>query len=374
MGVYGYDKAPPPFLRIQDKFLDYVRKYIVGSKMGKIKIIEMDKNIFLEFQFKTNHERNFLRIGYQERELFFAKIEKDLVYCSWNNKIEDMSSVVWPNSEWDKVFENINIEKYLEKEEIKSEGIVEQKKRERFLLKKIENIKKDLISNSNWNKFEELIHSGTLDFSLSELRIGVHIFKFVGLRTDWEKKDLIFKKMKKLKRGEVLLLERLKETEEELNQTKKGEFVKNTTKEKAIQILWNSASQTDKKNQIQSKNNFDEIKIYNMSGVIGLNSAGNDQMRKYAKKEHFWFHIENYSGAHCILKTDDSHQLSADVLRLVASILRDYSKLSILEIPLVFTQVKNVKGIKGNQGKVLINKAKHLTCPYRDWKEIIAIN
>ena len=29
--------------------------------------------------------------------------------------------------------------------------------------------------------------------------------------------------MKKLKRGEVLLLERLKETEEELNQTKKGE-------------------------------------------------------------------------------------------------------------------------------------------------------
>ena len=145
-----------------------------------------------------------------------------------------------------------------------------------------------------------------------------------------------------------------------------------TTKEKAIQVLWKTGPKS-KNSMPNSESNIVEFHMLKLTGMIGLNASGNDQMRTRAKKDFYWFHIENYPGAHCILKTDDISQLTAEMFELIASILRDYSKLEILEIPLMFTQVKNIKGIKGTKGEVSVNKAKYLVCPYRNWKEIISI-
>lgn len=107
--------------------------------------------------------------------------------------------------------------------------------------------------------------------------------------------------------------------------------------------------------------------------MIGLDAKSNDWIRSEAHKDHWWFHIENYTGAHCIIKTDDFTILSVDELGLIASMLRDFSKLEITEIPLIYGQVKNVKGVKGAQGMVLVKKPKYLRCLYTKWKEIISI-
>jgi uncharacterized protein YcbK (DUF882 family) len=73
------------------------------------------------------------------------------------------------------------------------------------------------------------------------------------------------------------------------------------------------------------------------------------------------------------VKTDDFSKLSLDDLAAIASLLRDYSRLEIREIPVLYSQLKNVKGMKGVKGEVIIKKPKHLRCLYIDWKEIISI-
>ena len=74
------------------------------------------------------------------------------------------------------------------------------------------------------------------------------------------------------------------------------------------------------------------------------------------------------------LKTDDISKIKPLEFEALASLLRDCSKLDILEIPVIYSQVKHVKGLKGTAGKVLIKKPKYLRCQYRPWKEIITLN
>ena len=102
-----------------------------------------------------------------------------------------------------------------------------------------------------------------------------------------------------------------------------------------------------------------------------MDAQSNDWLRTQGAKDHYWFHIENYPGAHCLIKTDDLSQLTGEDLSAIASMLRDYSRLEITEIPVIYSQLKNVKGLKGGQGKVLIKKPKYLRSSYIKWKEII---
>jgi predicted ribosome quality control (RQC) complex YloA/Tae2 family protein len=138
-----------------------------------------------------------------------------------------------------------------------------------------------------------------------------------------------------------------------------------------IQPLWITHQKQTKAQH--NDYNIKNFKLKNLTGVIGLDAVGNDWIRAQASKDHYWFHIENYTGSHCIIKTDDLTQLSIDDLGAIGSMLRDFSKLEILEIPVLYTQLKNIKGIKGTKGAVTVKKAKHLRCLYSDWKEIISI-
>lgn len=372
LGIYPYEKAPPAFLRIQDRFLDYIRSHLVGAKLSKIELISENGHELYQIQYKTDNAENYFYVGYKDRQMFFARREKDLIFCSWHNQIENFQNLVWPDSSFSKLNTSINIESYLKLEEGKSVGAFEQKKREKFLLKKIENIKSDLKVNDQWKEIEEKLLENQIDLSGAEVKISGQKFNLVGLRTEWEKKDFIFKKIKKLKRGKSILEERLSETLDEYDKTSKGQFVKQTTKEKAIPIIWSVGNKKNNQTNVQAKD-FMEIKMGQIVGLVGLNSSGNDHIRSISNKEHFWLHIENYPGAHLIIKTDSLNQLTNDHWAAMASILRDYSKLDILEIPLMYTQVKNLKGIKGVRGEVIANKVKYLKCPYRDWKEIISI-
>lgn len=373
MGIYVSNQVPPSYLRIKDKALDFIRSHIVGSKMFKIEYIKEEAGEFYRFQFKTDTIENYLKIGYHQREMFWVLKEKDLIFTSFNNQIQKAGTESVLNSEVEKYLYQDSIEGYLKTEEGKNTGILTVKKREKFLIKKLENIKKDLINSLNYKLLEEAILTDELDLSGSELNCFGLKFNFIGLRTDWEKKNLIYSRIKKLKRGVTLLEQRLRETEDEYAKTIKGEIEIPVTKEKAIQILWKNKDKN--KNQIKTtSNDFLEFKFFQYSALLGLNANGNDEIRSLSSKDHYWFHIENYPGSHLIIKTDDIAKLTPEMYEIIASILRDYSKLSITVVPVMFAQVKNLKGIKGVKGEVSVNKAKYLTCPYREWKAIIAIN
>lgn len=374
VGIYVSNQVPPSYLRIKDKALDFIRSHIVGCKMFKIEFIKDENGEYYQFDFKTDTSNNYFKIGYHQREMFWILKEKDLVFTSFNNQIQKAGTESAINSEISKFVYQDTIEHYLKTEEAKNTGVVTVKKREKFLLKKLDNIKKDFENSLSYKKLEEAIAKNELDFNVTELNVLGVRFNFVGLRSEWDKKNLVFNRIKKLKRGVTLLEQRLKETEEEYQKTIKGEVEVPVTKEKAIAILWKTKVKHKGQTNRNQSNDYIEFKFFQFTAFLGLNATGNDEIRSLSSKDHYWFHIENYPGSHLILKTDDIAKLTPEMYELIASILRDYSKLSITVIPVMFAQVKNLKGVKGVKGEVTVNKAKYLTCPYREWKAIIAIN
>ncbi|RPJ79323.1 MAG: DUF814 domain-containing protein [Alphaproteobacteria bacterium] len=376
-GVYLHDKLPPSYLRVQDRLLDYLRKYLVGARLGKMKVD--DKSMVSFFHFKNEHPDNYFLFGYKERQLFFARQSKEEVYLSWSGETivtDQLLSVVGPlgpdkiistttNREW-------SIADYLKEEEKKMGGQPVQRKKEKFLVRKINNITEDLSTVKRWNLLQEDLQENRIDLDTDELKIHGQKIKLFGLSSPWLKRDLIFKKIKKLKKAEEILTGRLEESQEEFENVKKGEFEFELTKEKVIQPLWiTHAKQTRTSN---TEYNIKHLKIKNLFGVVGLDALANDYIRSQESKDHYWFHVENYTGSHCIIKMEDFAKLSLEDLSAIASMLRDYSKLDILEIPIVYSQLKNIKGLKGAKGKVSINKPKYLRCLYSgNWKEIISI-
>lgn len=375
-GVYLHDKLPPSYLRVQDRLLDYLRKYLVGARLGKMEVDE--KNMIFLFHFKNEHQDNAFLFGYKERQLFFIKQSKDEAYLSWsgeivrNGKLLEITDRLGADQAKQNSSDKINlISDYLKEEEKKINGKPLQRKKEKFLIRKIGNINNDLEVVKNWEFLESDLIEDKVDTSGDVLKTHGQIIKLHGLNSHWLKRDAIFKKIKKLKKAETILKTRLIESENEYENVKRGEFEFEVTKEKVIQPLWITNSKHTK--STLEEFNVKNFKIKNINGILGLDALANDHIRGQASKEHYWFHVENYSGSHCIIKTDDLSKLSQEDIAAIASMLRDYSKLEILEIPIIYTQLKNVKGVKGTRGEVIIKKPKHLRCLYSSWKEIISI-
>lgn len=375
-GVFLGEKLPPSYLRVQDRLLDYLRKYLVGARLGKMEVD--DKSMVSLFHFKNEHSDNAFLFGYKERQLFFAKQSKEEVYLSWSGEtlesrnLLSLVDVFGP----DKITAAVNqkewtIADYLTEEAKKISGQRVQRKKEKFLVRKIHNISEDLATVKNWNLLQDDLVEERIDLNTDELKLHGQKIKLFGLATPWLKRDVIFKKIKKLKKAEEILSTRLEESQVEFENVQKGEFEFEVTKEKVIQPLWITHARQSKPQH--SEHNVKHFQLKNLTGVIGLDALSNDAIRSQASKEHYWFHIENYPGAHGIVKTDDFSKLSIEDLSAIASMLRDYSKLDILEIPMLYTQLKNIKGLKGTKGEVIIKKPKHLRCLYRNWKEIISI-
>ncbi len=369
------DKLPPSFLRVQDRLLDYLRKYLVGARISRF-ILDPEA-ISLSFRFKNEHSDNLFLFGYKDRQLFFGKQSKDEIYLSWSGETKhqgDLEDYVtsYGADRTNSQVDDFTLENYLDKESKKIKGAPFQKKKIKFLQRKLKNISDDILLVKFWKQMQIDLAEDKIDLSTNEVVVYDHVFKFSKNESIWEKKDIIYKKIKRLKKAEEILNYRLGETILELSKVQVGDFEFEVTKEKIIQPLWMNKSLKAK--NIDSNILIKNFMIRNISGVISLDATSNDWIRAQASKQHYWFHIDKFPGAHCILKTDDFAQLRQVDIEALASMLRDFSKLEITDIPVVYTQVKNLKGIKGSKGEVIIKKQKHLRCVYNNWKEIISIH
>jgi predicted ribosome quality control (RQC) complex YloA/Tae2 family protein len=376
-GIFVSDKFPPSYLRVQDRLLDYIRKYLVGVRLGKMEVDE--KHFFALFHFKNEHVDNSFAFGYKDRQLYFIKQNKEEIYTSWNGETSTGKSIInlTDTLMGQKATIDINkssiwsLEQYLLDEQKKVSGKPIQKKKEKFLEKKLNNITHDLLSAEKWQLIEEDLLSEDFEFDENQNNFHGHKVKFGSHLNLWQKRNVVFGKVKKLKKAENILKSRFKETGEELSKVKVGEFEFEVTKEKPIAPLWQSGSAG--KIRHNAEYNVKYFKIKNFSGMISLDAESNDWLRSQGAKDHYWFHVEDYPGAHCLIKSDDISGLSLEDLSAIASLLRDYSKLEITAIPVMYSQLKNVKGLKGAQGKVIVSKPKYLRCNYIAWTEIITI-
>ena len=67
-----------------------------------------------------------------------------------------------------------------------------------------------------------------------------------------------------------------------------------------------------------------------------------------------------------IVKIQQGHHLESDMINTASTILAYFSHFSGDWIPIIYTAVKNLKGVSGSAGMVIYKKEKHLRCPRID--------
>ena len=398
-GVEGFwvaDKNIPAKLRRIDRFLEYLRKHLGGTELLNIAQIFNDRCIQIDYR-RYGHENSFL-FFWKGRKLYFLNYffdNKSKMFClmrSWREK-EVIEKRVPRNELYQLLFEiglrqdfsghskdsQTCIEFIIEDEGKKLEKINNSRRKHKSLQRKLKNIERDMQRIKDALILKDKLLMGELDFeSISTEFIfkGIKIKLTKGLNS-FQKRDRIFEKLKSYQRAQDILVERKQQTENEIkafDQKCVHTFKKNLN---IIAPYW-IPLRKEKTIDISSKKlNSPGIKIfYIRKGVffaIGSDATANDFLRsRWGKREDLWFHLDGYAGPHLVLKGLSRADLDPPLLKILASALRDHGKLEIGDVPIIFAQVKNIKGVKGKRGKIIYKKEKYMKIAYdKYWKNSV---
>ncbi len=385
-GVWLHDVAPTSSIRRKDNFLEYLRRHLTSCSFRGISLDNHDRILRLDYQ-KFGNLQSMLWF-WKGRKLYFLHFFQDApetpfkLLLSWKGKafipgedhvdLFDYFDEVGRSREMkhDLVSKDpASMERLLE-EEMKAAAIKSMSTAPAFLRRKKENIEDDLRKAKQWEKLQSILDKGESLDEIYELKVGDHKIKFEGELNPYERRDLVFQKIKKLKRGEKILRERLGTVEDELQGKEKT-----VTSESVIPMVkpvWG-----EEKSVIVSPSRAvqNEFKVLNLSDCqvgVGLNAQGNDQLRnKWASKEDHWIHLDGLKSTHAIIKLQSGRPLTPEVLNLGASIVAHFSHFNGDWIPIIHTQVKNLKGVSGAAGMVIYKKEKHLRCPRVDIEQLL---
>ncbi len=377
-GIWLHDEPPPSILRRKDNFLEYLRKHISSCSFVGLELDPHDRIVKLTYQ-KYGQLQSIL-FFWKARKLYFLHHFQDSpeapfkILMSWHGK------AMLPGLDTPELYEFFNevgrrtdmkhdlfasshssIQQLLEDEK-KSAQMKEVTSGPGFLQRKITNIEQDLVRTRQWNKLQELLDKGE-ELQMYELKVGDHKIKFEGELNPYERRNLLFEKIKKLKRGENILSQRLNETKELLDGKKKES--KTVSVLPIVKPIWGKEEKIEKEStRTPEREDFKVFKLDDFSVGVGLSSTGNDQLRsKWASKEDLWLHLDGLKSAHAIIKLHQRPSFDAQALNLAASILAYFSHFNDQWIPVIYTSVKNVKGVSGSPGMVVYKKEKHLRCP-----------
>lgn len=366
-GFWVSDSQVPSPLRKKDRFVEYLRKRLTGARLLGIKLDEDDRIVYVDFQ--KFGQLNRLGLFYNGRKLYLAchffnpKKEAMELFKSWQKGGEITSEFGEPFTEVGKTKQDKSIKSktisqisnLIEQEE--KEGLADkvEKKKKSFLKRKRSNIEKDLEKAKRWIELSNWIKSIDNFESLDRtITVAGHKLKFKE-KAHFKRRDEVFTKIKKLKKGQRILEERLRGLD---NGREESEDISKSIL-KPIEPVWSTDQEVDlAKVEKEEADGFVIVKEQSFQAGIGISAKGNDQLRKkFASKNDWWFHLDGETSSHIIIKTDS---LDMAVIEKVAELMKKYSKLSTNEVNLIYTQVKNLKGIAGVAGSVNYKKEKHV--------------
>lgn len=372
---FGTNKVPA-FLRTQDKFLQFARKNWRGMQLIKISSSDCDRVLCLEGKMGPYQQKAFF--FWRGRDLFFANLrldnQKAELFTSWEGKrnldlnlgLELEISTIFSELGYGTVefgqqkSKDFNFSEYLEEFDSIGASASKKTKDQKTIEKMTEELKRfdDLavIEKFKETPLEDLKVAGEGRFKVS----------FRGLEGHYKKREYLFDKIKGWRKSKARLEERIAS----LNLRLEGS--KNSKKEldrkfKTVQPIWKV-----EKNKVQIKKKSDHIEFTykDWRCFLGRNAHENDFIRKEkAKKDDWWLHLEGMKSGHLIVKTEGKTPDQSDLVTLGSALVelcgQEYS-----DIPLVFTQVKNLKGVKGVPGSVTFKKEKHLKVIYdQEWRQ-----
>lgn len=368
-GFWLGEKQIPSPLRKIDQFLEYLRKHISGARLLGVEQDSEDRVIYVKYQ-KFGKECA-LGLFYCGRKLYFANYYYNLktqsmeLFRSWSKAEALDKSLSESFREMGKSLQNLelrskevpSIASLLEKEA--KEGLVAPKsvqKGSKFLLRKKRNIKADLERNQLWPELKNWLE-GQDDLGALEPKLSVAGFKLrFREKSHFKRRDEVYEKIKKLKKGEAILRERLDEVEK--LESGKVEIVSEKSILEVLKPVWSKNAPAKQEVASATDDGYKLVKDEGFEAGIGLSAKGNDQLRKaWAKKDDWWFHLDAGTSPHIIIKAS---VISPAILEKVARLMRDYNPESKSEINLIYTQVKNLKGISGKAGSVNYKKEKRV--------------
>ncbi len=384
-GIWEHLGPPPSEYRIRGRFLEYLRKHLVGAKISGLLLDDTDR--ILTIPYFQNKNKNFLAFFWKGRTLYFLNLffenGKYKVFRSWIGKDEIFEKLA-DEKEIHHLFDSLGTGSVdLGKEGIKS-SVMEyfQKlnkdltkisftgKKKKFFERKEEKILNDLNKLKEAQKIKLFLNEP--HFSIGEKKevvIGGTKFKFDKTWSEFKKKGKVFEKLKDFKKAELLLEQRLEEVKKDKKEFEKKGENKGILSIKTIEPVWAIKKETS---TLKSDFNVDFFETTDgLKLAIGKDAKSNDYLRtKWARKEDLWFHLEGHKSGHLIVK--GKLNFDENLFSLIGSLIRDYSNIEINEIPMVYTQVRNIKGLKGKSGTVTYTKEKYLRVIYqKNWPEFI---
>jgi predicted ribosome quality control (RQC) complex YloA/Tae2 family protein len=400
-GVWIGEGPPRKEFRIRDRFLEYLRKHLMGGGVKSVFVDTKDRILIITYTRKEGD--NFIGFFWKGRKLYFQHFfinekgerehfspwkvprpfpfdfEKDTGINYLLKNFDQIGRMEENSDDLEEKKENTEfLSRYSQEMDSKLKVEKRPKRKDKYFKKKIKNIGNDLGKSMKWKDLNEKMEGS--EYLLPEgnrVVIDGFKFKFESNWNEYKKRDQIYLKIKSLKKAEKLLNNRLAECQKDYENFKGHGLNKNINEVKVLSPVWDQVK-SHKKKEIEIHNLDGDCDFFRLKGIIrmaiGKSSHSNDNLRKnWAKKEDFWFHLEGFKSGHVFVKNATLSDLDLESCELIGSLLRDYAHIEGTDIPMVFTQVKNLKGVKGSAGMVLYKKEKHIIVKYNsNWPEIIS--
>ncbi len=389
-GLWLSEEKPESFLRKRDTFLEYIRKFLSATQFIELEVDSQDRIVLLKYQ-KWRVE-NTLALFYKGRRLYFShhffnsKTKTMQTLKSWTTQSEDSEKMNMDvfDDVGRKSLEHKELKKMKEIQEISDLIEIEKKqalknpilkKSTSFIIRKMKKIEQDLEKVRLWKDLQAYANRSE-DFSLLDkksLLVGIKInFKE---KEHFKRRNEIYAKTKKLKKAEGILEERLHATKL-LSANKLEDTLNLENSLVPVKPFWNQREVALAQRQpiLKTKQDYKVYKFDGMLVAVGTSANGNDEMRKsWGKKDDIWFHLESVKSPHIIAKLE-TRTLDEETLRLIGSVLIEYSDFDFSEASMIFTHVKNLKGVRGAAGKVTYKKEKHIKVECIDsWRNELSI-
>jgi predicted ribosome quality control (RQC) complex YloA/Tae2 family protein len=386
-GIWFGENPPVSEIRQKDTFLEYFRRYLSSCTMLDLRLDKADRIACLEYQ-KYGQKNSFLWF-WKGRKLYFVHHYKETpespmkLLLSWHGKAiiptEDTPDLfalfdeIGRMQDSEQVLRSTKtgtITDLLEAELNEVRHQDEGPKKRNFLQRKKENIEADLEKAKQWEKLHDLLEQRSDLDSHHELNIADQKIKFTSGLNSYERRNLVFEKIKKLKKGERILGERLKKVEEDL--VSNPVVDKLESKLPMVKPVWGITKEASLSKPRTQKKDYRLFKEEEVQFGVGLSSQGNDALRsEWGNKEDYWVHLDGRKSAHVIIKLLNNQPIQSSILERAASIVAEFSDYKDQWIPVIYTQVKNLKGVTGAAGMVIYKKEKHINCLKQDLSDLI---
>lgn len=381
----GFDfsrSKPGSPLRVQDKFLQYARKYWRGMLISKC--LPHPQERCLEFQGYIKKAPARTWFFWRGRDLFFAHGEirgtSTYFFKSWVGKCS-VSQEHFLDMTPEEVFADVgflslktlgerkgdlDVDQYLSRFTVspdRDDLNEKSSKGDAKIQKTITKIEQDLTKF----KILDFLQKETEKDLTNIKKIGEGRFSvdFRGLEGHFKKREFLFDKIKKWKKSQAFLKDRLNSLKG--NSTKEKKVSERLSLGKTIQPIW---KESKLEQRIEKKEKYIELKLGDLKIFLGRSALENDFIRKtLAKKDDLWLHLEGQKSGHMFIKSP-TETLGHQEFTILGSALVELNNIEIQDIPLIYTQVKNLKGVKGTPGMVNYKKEKHIVVYFdREWRQ-----